>query len=79
MACQERLLSRGRVFTLDVPERFCYSGILPGYMITSSARTFPQFLIGIVHFFAISYVDRYRDFNSAWELGNTLLYLFNLR
>ena len=79
MACQERLHFWSRVFTLDMPKEFCYSGILSGYMITSSARTFPQFLIGIVHFFDISYVDRYRAFKRAWELGNTLRCLFSLR
>ena len=58
---------------------FCYSGILPGYMIANSALTFPQFLIGIVHFFATSNVERYKAFKRAWELGNTLLCLFSLR
>ena len=48
-------------------------------MISSSPRTLPQLRIGIVHFFAISKVPRYSAFNSACELGNTLLCLFSLR
>ena len=31
-------------------------------MITNSALTFPQFLMGIVHFFATSNVERYKAF-----------------
>ena len=42
-------------------------------------QTLPQLRIGIVHFFAISKVPRYSAFNSACELGNTLLCLFSLR
>ena len=46
---------------------------LSGYMISSSPRTLPQFLSGIVHFFVISWVARYKAFRSAVSLGNTLL------
>lgn len=35
-----------------------YSGIRSGYMILSSPYTFPQFRIGIVHFFVASKVAR---------------------
>ena len=52
---------------------------LSGYMISSSPRTLPQFLSGIVHFLAISCVARYRAFRSAVSLGNTLLCLFRRR
>ena len=52
---------------------------LSGYMISSSPRTLPQFLIGIVHFFVISWVARYKAFKSAVSLGNTLLCLFRRR
>ena len=52
---------------------------LSGYMISSSPRTLHQFLSGIVHFFAILWVARYRAFNSAVSLGNTLLCLFRRR
>lgn len=38
---------------------------LSGYMISSSPRTLPQFRSGIVHFLAISCVDRYRAFRSC--------------
>lgn len=58
---------------------FCYSGILSGYMITNSTLTFLQFLMGIVHFFVTSNVERYKAFKRAWELGNTLFCLFSLR
>lgn len=43
---------------------------LSGYMISSSPRTLPQFLSGIVHFFVISWVARYKAFKSVpyrWE------------
>ena len=62
MACQERPHLWSRAFTLDMTAGFFYSGILSGYMITNSALTFPQFLMGIVHFFAISNVDKYKAF-----------------
>ena len=52
---------------------------LSRYMISSSPRTMPQFLSGIVHFFAISCVARYSTFRSAVSLGNTLLCLFRRR
>lgn len=52
---------------------------LSGYMISSSPRTLPQFLSGIVHFFVISWVARYKAFRSAVSLGNTLLCLFRRR
>ena len=52
---------------------------LSGYMISSSPRTLPQFLSGIVHFFVISWVARYKAFKSAVSLGNTLLCLFRRR
>ena len=48
-------------------------------MFESSPRTLPQFLIGIVHFLVASKVAKYKAFIRACELGNTLLYLFNLR
>ena len=52
---------------------------LSGYMISSSPRTLPQFLSGIVHFFVISWVARYKAFKRAVSLGNTLLCLFRRR
>ena len=52
---------------------------LSGYMISSSPSTLPQFLSGIVHFLAISWVDRYKAFKSAVSLGNTLFCLFRRR
>jgi hypothetical protein len=41
-------------------------------MIDNSPHTFPQFRIGIVHFFVASKVDKYKAFSSAVSLGNTL-------
>lgn len=52
---------------------------LSGYMTSSSPRTLPQFLSGIVHFFVTSWVARYKAFKSAVSLGNTLLCLFRRR
>lgn len=49
------------------------------YMISSSPRTLSQFLSGIVHFFVISWVARYKAFKRAVSLGNTLLCLFRRR
>lgn len=57
------------------PTLICaYSGRRPSYMIDSSPYAFPQFLTGMVHFFTASKVARYRAFNRAWSLGNTLLW-----
>ena len=52
---------------------FFYSGILSGHIIVGSPRTFPQFLIGIVHFFVALKVAKYNAFNNACKLVNTLL------
>ena len=52
---------------------------LSGYIISSSPSTLPQSRSGIVHFFDISVVARYRAFKSAVSLGNTLLCLFRRR
>ena len=50
-----------------------YAGSLSGYMMEISPLTFPQFRIGIDHFFVASNVARYRALSRAWEFGNTLL------
>lgn len=52
---------------------FSYIGSRPSYMRLSSPYTWPQFRIGIVHFFVASNVDKYRAFKRAVSLGNTLL------
>ena len=57
MVCQGHPAMPGEHFTLDIASFFDYSGILPGYMITSSPLTNPQFRIGMVHFFVISFVE----------------------
>ena len=50
-----------------------YSGSLPSYMILISPYTLAQFRIVVVHFFVASKVAKYRAFNRAVSLGNTLL------
>ena len=52
---------------------FSYIGSRPSYMRLSSPYTWPQFRIGIVHFFVASNVDKYSAFKRAVSLGNTLL------
>ena len=58
---------------------FSYIGSRPSYMRLSSPYTWPQFRIGIVHFFVASNVDKYRAFKRAVSLGNTLLWRFSFR
>ena len=52
---------------------------MSGYIISNFPKTLPQFLSGIVHFLAISWVAKYKAFKSAVSLGNTLLCLFRRR
>lgn len=48
-------------------------------MRLSFPYTWPQFRLGIVHFFVASNVDKYRAFKRAVSLGNTLLWRFSFR
>ena len=59
--------------------RFPYIGSRPSYMRLSFPYTWPQFRLGIVHFFVASNVDKYRAFKRAVSLGNTLLWRFSFR
>gem|GEM_PF-1557525 len=56
-----------------------YSGKRPSYMMHNSPYTRPQFRTGMDHFLVASKVARYKAFNKAVSLGNTLLWRFNLR
>ena len=54
LACQGHPLKRVFILTLIMTADLGYSGILPSYTMDNSPYTFPQFLVGIVHFLVAS-------------------------